>query len=102
LFFFPAVPSCHFCRVGRPAFGSLFRVEGGHKLLQPPITFSPGDMVCVRTCNSRVVRAPLLAGKALLCNLGEDGCNITVALESRHGDATFTTTAGERRERGRE
>ncbi|KAL6633700.1 hypothetical protein ACP70R_026371 [Stipagrostis hirtigluma subsp. patula] len=65
----------------------LFKVEGGHKL--PPTTLSPGDMVCVRTCNSRGEGATSCK-QGLVYNLGEDGCSITVALESRHGDATFS------------
>lgn len=69
----------------------LFRVEGHHRL--PPTTLSPGDMVCVRTCDSR-------GGGASSCiqgfvnNLGEDGCSISVALESRHGDPTFSKLFG--------
>ncbi|CAN6181687.1 unnamed protein product [Urochloa humidicola] len=54
----------------------LFRVEGSHKL--PPTTLSPGDMVCVRTCNG----------------CGEDDCSITVALNSRRGDPTFSKLFG--------
>lgn len=69
----------------------LFRVEGSHKL--PPTRLSPGDMVCVRTCNSR-------GGVATSCmqgfvhNLGEDNCSITVALKSRRGDPTFSKLFG--------
>ncbi|XP_062220040.1 uncharacterized protein LOC133919615 [Phragmites australis] len=69
----------------------LFRVEGGHKL--PPTTLSPGDMVCVRTCNSRGEGATSCK-QGFVYNLGEDGCSITVALESRHGDATFSMLFG--------
>ncbi|TVU28159.1 hypothetical protein EJB05_19668 [Eragrostis curvula] len=69
----------------------LFRVEGGHKL--PPTTLSPGDMVCVRTCNSRGEGATSCK-QGIVYNLGEDGCSITVALESRHGDATFSRLFG--------
>jgi hypothetical protein len=69
----------------------LFRVEGGHKL--PPTTLSPGDMVCVRTCNSRGEGATSCK-QGFVYNLGEDGCSITVALESRHGDATFSRLFG--------
>ncbi|KAI7733147.1 hypothetical protein M8C21_013300, partial [Ambrosia artemisiifolia] len=61
----------------------LFKVEGNHRL--PPTTLSPGDMVCVRTCDSRGA-----AGSTS----GEDGCSITVALESRHGDPTFSKLFG--------
>ncbi|CAL4884887.1 unnamed protein product [Urochloa decumbens] len=69
----------------------LFRVEGGHKL--PPTTLSPGDMVCVRTCNSRGEGATSCK-QGIVYNFGEDGCSITVALESRHGDATFSRLFG--------
>ncbi|CAO2047821.1 unnamed protein product [Urochloa humidicola] len=69
----------------------LFRVEGGHKL--PPTTLSPGDMVCVRTCNSRGEGATSCK-QGIVYNFGEDGCSITVALESRHGDATFSMLFG--------
>ncbi|KAK8462924.1 hypothetical protein SEVIR_1G293600v4 [Setaria viridis] len=69
----------------------LFRVEGGHKL--PPTTLSPGDMVCVRTCNSRGEGATSCK-QGFVYNFGEDGCSITVALESRHGDATFSRLFG--------
>ncbi|KAK3155025.1 hypothetical protein QOZ80_2BG0197880 [Eleusine coracana subsp. coracana] len=69
----------------------IFKVEGGHKL--PPTTLSPGDMVCVRTCNSRGEGATSCK-QGIVYNLGEDGCSITVALESRHGDATFSRLFG--------
>lgn len=69
----------------------IFRIEGGHKL--PPTTLSPGDMVCVRTCNSRGEGATSCM-QGFLYNLGEDGCSITVALESRHGDPTFSRLFG--------
>ena len=69
----------------------LFRIEGEHKL--PPTTLSPGDMVCVRTCNSRGEGATSCM-QGFLYNLGEDGCSITVALESRHGDPTFSRLFG--------
>ncbi|KAL6912269.1 hypothetical protein ACP4OV_001074 [Aristida adscensionis] len=69
----------------------LFRVEGGHKL--PPTTLSPGDMVCVRTCNNRGEGATSCK-QGFVYNLGEDGCSITVALESRHGDPTFSRLFG--------
>ncbi|XP_006647757.2 DNA-binding protein SMUBP-2-like [Oryza brachyantha] len=69
----------------------LFRIEGGHKL--PPTTLSPGDMVCVRTCNSRGEGATSCM-QGFVYNLGEDGCSITLALESRHGDPTFSRLFG--------
>ncbi|KAH0465720.1 hypothetical protein IEQ34_005823 [Dendrobium chrysotoxum] len=69
----------------------LFRVEGNHRL--PPTTLSPGDMVCVRTCNSRGAGATSCM-QGFVNNLGEDGCSITVALESRHGDPTFSKLFG--------
>ncbi|XP_059460447.1 uncharacterized protein LOC132189693 isoform X1 [Corylus avellana] len=69
----------------------LFRVEGHHRL--PPTTLSPGDMVCVRTCDSRgAVATSCMQG--FVNNLGEDGCSISVALESRHGDPTFSKLFG--------
>ncbi|KAL6596873.1 hypothetical protein ACP70R_047007 [Stipagrostis hirtigluma subsp. patula] len=65
----------------------LFRVEGSHKL--PPTSLSPGDMVCVRTCNSHgEVATSCMQG--IIHNLGDDGRSITVALKSRHGDPTFS------------
>ncbi|KAL9247944.1 hypothetical protein vseg_021317 [Gypsophila vaccaria] len=69
----------------------LFRVEGNHLL--PPTTLSPGDMVCVRTCDSRGVGATSCM-QGFVDNLGEDGCSISVALESRHGDAIFSMLFG--------
>ncbi|GLT59752.1 hypothetical protein SLA2020_325530 [Shorea laevis] len=69
----------------------LFRVEGNHRL--PPTTLSPGDMVCVRTCDSRGAGATSCM-QGFVDNLGEDGCSISVALESRHGDPTFSKLFG--------
>ncbi|KAF8378938.1 hypothetical protein HHK36_028363 [Tetracentron sinense] len=69
----------------------LFRVEGHHRL--PPTTLSPGDMVCVRTCDSRGAGATSCM-QGFVNNLGEDGCSISVALESRHGDPTFSKLFG--------
>ncbi|PVH35011.1 hypothetical protein PAHAL_7G085100 [Panicum hallii] len=69
----------------------LFRVEESHKL--PPTRLSPGDMVCVRTCNSRgEVATSCMQG--FIHALGEDNCSITVALNSRHGDPTFSKLFG--------
>lgn len=69
----------------------LFRVEGNHRL--PPTTLSPGDMVCVRTCDSRgAITTSCMQG--FIHNLGEDGSSISVALESRHGDPTFSKLFG--------
>jgi len=70
----------------------LFRVEGSHKL--PPTRLSPGDMVCVRTCNSQGEVASTPCMEAFVHNLGEDGCSITVALKSRRGDPTFSKFLG--------
>ncbi|KAH9616190.1 hypothetical protein KSS87_023385 [Heliosperma pusillum] len=69
----------------------LFRVEGNHLL--PPTTLSPGDMVCVRTCDSRGAGATSCM-QGFVDTLGEDGCSISVALESRHGDAIFSMLFG--------
>ncbi|XP_057969946.1 uncharacterized protein LOC131159229 isoform X2 [Malania oleifera] len=69
----------------------LFRVEGNHRL--PPSSLSPGDMVCVRTCDSRGAGATSCM-QGFVNNLGEDGCSISVALESRHGDPTFSKLFG--------
>ncbi|CAO2832276.1 unnamed protein product [Amaranthus hypochondriacus] len=69
----------------------LFRVEGNHRL--PPTTLSPGDMVCVRTCDSRGAGATSCM-QGFVDNFGEDGCSISIALESRHGDATFSKLFG--------
>lgn len=69
----------------------LLRVEGNHRL--PPTTLSPGDTVCVRTCNKRGAGATT-SMQGFVNNLGEDGCSITVALESRHGDPTFSKLFG--------
>ncbi|KDP39578.1 hypothetical protein JCGZ_02598 [Jatropha curcas] len=69
----------------------LFRVEGNHRL--PPTTLSPGDMVCVRTCDSRGAGATSCM-QGFVNNLGEDGCSICLALESRHGDSTFSKLFG--------
>lgn len=69
----------------------LFKVEGNHRL--PPTTLSPGDMVCVRTCDNRgTVTTSCLQG--FVNNLGDDGCSISVALESRYGDPTFSKLFG--------
>ncbi|KAH6769396.1 P-loop containing nucleoside triphosphate hydrolases superfamily protein [Perilla frutescens var. frutescens] len=65
----------------------LFRVDGNHRL--PPTNLSPGDMVCVRICDSRGAGATSCM-QGFVNNLGDDGCSITVALESRHGDPTFS------------
>lgn len=69
----------------------LFRVEGNHRL--PPSTLSPGDMVCVRICDRRGAGATSCI-QGFVDNLGEDGCSISVALESRHGDPTFSKLFG--------
>ncbi|XP_044499819.1 DNA-binding protein SMUBP-2-like isoform X2 [Mangifera indica] len=69
----------------------LFRVEGNHRL--PPTTLSPGDMVCVRICDSRGAGATSCM-QGFVHNLGEDGSSISVALESRHGDPTFSKLFG--------
>lgn len=69
----------------------LFRVEGNHRL--PPTTLSPGDMVCVRTCDSRGAGTTSCM-QGFVNNLGEDGCSISVALECRHGDPTFSKLFG--------
>ncbi|XP_057429209.1 uncharacterized protein LOC130722482 isoform X2 [Lotus japonicus] len=69
----------------------LFKVEGNHRL--PPTTLSPGDMVCVRTCDSRgTVTTSCMQG--FVHSLGDDGYSVTVALESRHGDPTFSKLFG--------
>lgn len=69
----------------------LFRVDGNHRL--PPTNLSPGDMVCVRICDSRGAGATSCM-QGFVNNLGDDGCSITVALESRHGDPTFSKLFG--------
>lgn len=69
----------------------LFRVEGGHRL--PPTTLSPGEMVCVRTCDSRGAGATSCL-QGFVNNLGDDGCSITVALAPRRGDSTFSKLFG--------
>ncbi|KAJ0078637.1 hypothetical protein Patl1_23643 [Pistacia atlantica] len=69
----------------------LFRVEGNHRL--PPTTLSPGEMVCVRICDSRGAGATSCM-QGFVHNLGEDGSSISVALESRHGDPTFSKLFG--------
>ncbi|KAK9102802.1 hypothetical protein Sjap_020056 [Stephania japonica] len=69
----------------------LFRVEGNHRL--PPTTLSPGDMVCVRTCDRRGAGATSCI-QGFVNSFGEDGCSISVALESRHGDPTFSKLFG--------
>lgn len=69
----------------------LFKVEGNHRL--PPTTLSPGDMVCVRTCDSRgAIASSCIQG--FVNSFGDDGYSITVALESRHGDPTFSKLFG--------
>ncbi|KAI9073810.1 hypothetical protein K1719_044212 [Acacia pycnantha] len=69
----------------------VFKVERNHRL--PPTTLSPGDMVCVRTCDNRgAVTTSCLQG--FVNSLGDDGCSISVALESRHGDPTFSKLFG--------
>ncbi|KAM7279266.1 hypothetical protein ACFE04_006400 [Oxalis oulophora] len=69
----------------------MFRVEGNHRL--PPTTLSPGDMVCVRICDRRGAGATSCM-QGFVNNLGEDGCSISIALESRHGDPTFSKLFG--------
>ncbi|KAF0914900.1 hypothetical protein E2562_032816 [Oryza meyeriana var. granulata] len=69
----------------------LFKVKGNHRL--PPTTLSPGDMVCIRTCDNRgEVATSCMQG--FIYNLGEDGCSITVTLKSRRGDPTFSKLFG--------
>lgn len=71
----------------------LFRVEGSHKL--PPTRLSPGDMVCVRICNSQgEVATSTSCMEAFVHNLGEDGCSITVAFKSCRNDPTFSKFSG--------
>ncbi|KAM7271898.1 hypothetical protein ACFE04_031112 [Oxalis oulophora] len=69
----------------------MFRVERNHRL--PPTTLSPGDMVCVRICDRRGAGATSCI-QGFVNNLGEDGCSISIALESRHGDPTFSKLFG--------
>ncbi|XP_068650365.1 DNA polymerase alpha-associated DNA helicase A isoform X2 [Aristolochia californica] len=69
----------------------LFRVDRNHRL--PPTTLSPGDMVCIRTCDSRGACAASCM-RGFVNNLGDDGCSITVALESRYGASTFSKLFG--------
>ncbi|CAN6487099.1 unnamed protein product [Victoria cruziana] len=69
----------------------LFQVDGNNRL--PPTTLSPGDMVCVRVCDNRGAGATSCM-QGFVNSLGEDGCSITVALESRHGDPTFSKLFG--------
>lgn len=69
----------------------LFKVEGNHRL--PPTTLSPGDMVCVRVCDSRGAAATSCM-QGFVNNLGDDGCSISIALESRYGDPTFSKLFG--------
>ncbi|CAD5333209.1 unnamed protein product [Arabidopsis thaliana] len=69
----------------------LFKVGGNHRL--PPTTLSPGDMVCIRVCDSRGAGATACT-QGFVHNLGEDGRSIGVALESRHGDPTFSKLFG--------
>ncbi|KAH9321153.1 hypothetical protein KI387_015792, partial [Taxus chinensis] len=64
-----------------------FRVEGAHRL--PPTTISPGDMVCVRISDSKGAGATSCV-QGFVDSLGEDGSSITVALESRYGEPTFS------------
>ncbi|KAK7393761.1 hypothetical protein VNO78_22325 [Psophocarpus tetragonolobus] len=69
----------------------LFKVEGNHRL--PPTSLSPGDMVCVRTYDSKgVITTSCIQG--FVNSFGDDGYSITVALESRHGDPTFSKLFG--------
>jgi len=69
----------------------LFKVEGNHRL--PPTALSPGDMVCVRTYDSRgAITTSCIQG--FVNSFGDDGCSITIALESRHGDPTFSKLFG--------
>ncbi|XP_047179066.1 DNA-binding protein SMUBP-2 [Vigna umbellata] len=69
----------------------LFKVEGNHRL--PPTALSPGDMVCVRTYDSRgAITTSCIQG--FVNSFGDDGYSITVALESRHGDPTFSKLFG--------
>lgn len=69
----------------------VFRGEDNHQL--PPTTLSPGDMVCVRTCDSRGAGATSCM-QGFVDSFGEDGCSIIVALESRRGDSTFSKLFG--------
>lgn len=69
----------------------LFKLEGNHRL--PPTNLSPGDMVCVRTCDSRGAGATSCM-QGFVHNLGEDGRSISLALESLHGDSTFSKLFG--------
>ncbi|CAH2079527.1 unnamed protein product, partial [Thlaspi arvense] len=78
-----------------PGFGGmhlvLFKVGDNHRL--PPATLSPGDMVCIRICYSRGAGATSCT-QGFVHNLGDDGCSIGVALESRHGDHAFSKLFG--------
>ncbi|KAL3837930.1 hypothetical protein ACJIZ3_022521 [Penstemon smallii] len=69
----------------------MFRAEGNHRL--PPTNLSPGDMVCVRICDSRGAGATS-GMQGFVNNLGDDGCSISVALESRYGDPMFSKLFG--------
>lgn len=66
-------------------------MKDNHRL--PPTTLSPGDMVCIRTCDNRgEITTSCMQG--FIYNLGEDGCSITVTLKSRRGDPTFSKLFG--------
>uniref|UniRef100_M1CIH0 DNA-binding protein smubp-2 n=2 Tax=Solanum tuberosum TaxID=4113 RepID=M1CIH0_SOLTU len=69
----------------------LFKLEGNHRL--PPTNLSPGDMVCVRICDSRGAGATSCM-QGFVHNLGEDERSISLALESLQGDTTFSKLFG--------
>lgn len=69
----------------------LFRLEGSHRL--PPTNLSPGDMVCIRLSNTRGAGATSCMQGFVNC-LDEDGCTISVALESRPGNSSFSKLVG--------
>ncbi|KAK4734888.1 hypothetical protein R3W88_009149 [Solanum pinnatisectum] len=69
----------------------LFKLEGNHRL--PPTNLSPGDMICVRICDSRGAGATSCM-QGFVHNLGEDERSISLALESLQGDTTFSKLFG--------
>lgn len=69
----------------------LFKLEGNNRL--PPTNLSPGDMVCVRICDSRGAGATSCM-QGFVHNLGEDERSISLALESLQGDTTFSKLFG--------
>ena len=61
----------------------------------PPTNISPGDMICIRICDSKgTARQTKGCINGFVHSLGEDGTSISAAIEARYGDPVFSKLFG--------